>query len=145
MESPTTVKSGAISPNVIRHLRKVEKEMEIIDIWCEIKLPETRDSAEPQLLRAHPSLDKFGGFFDWVDAKFDFFDEPPDESDDDDSHSADEIYVAPAKLLAFYVDGEGVECAIVHPVAWSGGNETALVNTRSVSYQHLTLPTTDRL
>ena len=45
--------------------------MEVFDIWCELKLPRTRDCTEPQLLQAHPSLDNFGGFFDWVDAKFD--------------------------------------------------------------------------
>jgi hypothetical protein len=41
--------------------------MEVIDIWCELKLPRT-DCTLPQLLQAHPNLDNFGGFFDWVDA-----------------------------------------------------------------------------
>jgi hypothetical protein len=97
-----------------------------INIWCEIKLAETRDSKEPQLLRAHPNLDKFGDFFDWVDAKFEVVGATSKDSDD-------EIYVAPAKLLAFYVDAVGDECAIVHSVEWTGGNETALGNTRLIS------------
>ena len=36
-ESPTTTNSGAISRNVLIHLQKVEKEMEVVDIWCELK------------------------------------------------------------------------------------------------------------
>ena len=36
-ESPTTTNSGAISWNVSIHLQKVEKEMEVVDIWCELK------------------------------------------------------------------------------------------------------------
>jgi hypothetical protein len=135
-ESPTTTNSGTISPNVIAHLRKVEKEMEVVDIWCEIKLPSTRDSTQPQLLRAHPMLDKFGGFFDWVDAKFDMVGDRLQDLDDD-SYSDDEKYVAPAKLLAFYEDANGEECVIVHSVEWTGGKETSLGNTRLISNYHL--------
>ena len=36
-EFPTTTNSGAISRNVLIHLQKIEKEMEIVDIWCELK------------------------------------------------------------------------------------------------------------
>ena len=36
-ESPTTTNSGAISRNVLIHLQKVEQEMEVVDIWCELK------------------------------------------------------------------------------------------------------------
>ena len=130
-ESPTTMKSGAISRNVIAHLRKVEREMEVVNIWCELKLPRSRYCSKPQLLRAHPNLDNFGGFFDWVDAKFDVVGGAHQNSDED-SDSADEVYVAPAKLLAFYVDAEGEECVIVHSVEWSDGKETALGNTRLI-------------
>jgi hypothetical protein len=75
-------------------------------------------------LRAHPKLDKFGGFFDWVDAKFDVMGVAQD--------SSDEMHMAPAKLLAFYVDANGEECAVVHSVEWTGGKETALGNTRLI-------------
>jgi hypothetical protein len=61
-ETPTTLMSCTISPNVITHLQKEDKDRQVFDIWCEIKLPKTRDSEQPQLLRAHPTLDKFGGF-----------------------------------------------------------------------------------
>jgi hypothetical protein len=110
---------------VIALLCKVEKEMEVIDIWCELKLPRTRDSSQSQLLRAHPNLDKFGGFFDWVDAEFKVVGGLSEDCDD-------EKHVAPAKLLAFYEDASGEECVIVHSVDWSGGKETALGNTRLV-------------
>ena len=33
----TTNTSGAISRNVLIHLQKVEKEMEVVDIWCKLK------------------------------------------------------------------------------------------------------------
>jgi hypothetical protein len=130
-ESPTSTKSGAISPNVIAHLRKVEKEMEVVNIWCELKVPRTRDCTKSQLLRAHPNLDNFGGFFDWVDAEFDVFG-GAEQALDEDSYSENEVYVAPAKLLAFYVDAGGEECVIVHSVEWSDGKETALGNTRLI-------------
>ena len=42
--------------------------MEVVDIWCELRLPRAQDSTEPQLLQA--SLANFGGFFDWLDANF---------------------------------------------------------------------------
>jgi hypothetical protein len=38
---------------------------------------------QPQLLHAHPNLDKFGGFFDWVDAKFDVVGEAHEDLDED--------------------------------------------------------------
>jgi hypothetical protein len=130
-ESPPTTKSGTICRNVLAHLQKVEKQMDVVCIWCEIKLPRTRDSAQPQLLRAHPNLDKFGSYFDWVDAKFDVvYDSPLDSEGESDRE--DEIHVAPAKLLVFYVDGNGEDCAIVHSVEWSDGTETALGNTRLI-------------
>jgi hypothetical protein len=130
-EGPTTTESGTIGRNVLAHLQKIEREMEVIEIWCEINLPRTRDSAQPQLLRAHPKLDKFGCYFDWVDAKFEV-DGVSDSESDNDSDSEDEIYVAPAKLLAFYEDVNGEDCAVVHSVEWSDGKETALGNTRLI-------------
>ncbi len=105
--------------------------MDIVCIWCEIKLPRTRESAQPQLLRAHPNLDKFGSYFDWMDAKFNVDGDYPLDSDKE-SEREDEIYVAPAKLLTFYVDGAGDDCAIVHSVEWLDGTETALGNTRLI-------------
>jgi len=51
--------------------KKVGKEMEVADIWCELRLPRAQDSTEPQLLQA--SLDNFGGLFDWLDANFEVF------------------------------------------------------------------------
>jgi hypothetical protein len=41
--------------------------------------------------------------------------------------------VAPAKLLAFYEDANGADCAIVHSVQWTGGRETEFGNTRLIS------------
>jgi hypothetical protein len=135
-ESPTNATSGTISPNVIAHIGKVEKEMDVVNIWCEVRLPSTRDSAQSQLLRAHPRLDKFGGYFDWVDAKFEIVAEHlPDE--DDDSQSTEEIPVALAKLLAFYDDINGKDCAIVHSVNWTNEKETSLGNTRLILNHHL--------
>jgi hypothetical protein len=134
-ESQTTKESGTISPNVLTHLDKVEKDMDVIDFWCQVKLPSTKDSATPQLLRAHPTLDKFGAFFDWVDTKFDVVGGQLNESDDD-SGSVDEINVAPAKLLAFYEDANGEDCAIVHSVEWTTKKETSLGNTRLITNHH---------
>ena len=124
-ESPTTSKTGTICPNVLSHLIKVERQMDVVDIWCQIQLPPRKENKQTQLLRAHPMLDKFGGFYDWVDARFDMVGDGLDESDDEDDSS-----VAPAKLLAFYVDLTGEESAIVHSVDWSTGKETSLGNTR---------------
>jgi hypothetical protein len=91
IESPTTAKTGTILVNVMSHLHKTEVEMQVIDMWCETKLPSARDSTQPQFLRAHPNLDKFGGFFDWVDAKFDVMGVAQD--------SSDEMHMAPAARL----------------------------------------------
>jgi hypothetical protein len=43
------------------------------------------------------------------------------------------LAMAPAKLLAFYEDSTGIECAIVHSVDWSTGKECELGNTRLVT------------
>jgi hypothetical protein len=132
-ESPTTRTTCTVSPNVITHLIKGDKTREVFDIWCEITLPKTKDNIKPQLLRAHPKRDKFGCFFDWVDARFEMTREQGKDSEDDETAASDELYVAPAKLLAFYEDMDGIDCAIVHSVQWSEGKETALGNTRLVS------------
>jgi hypothetical protein len=124
-----------MSGNVITLLRKREKRP-VVDIWGEVKLPRTKDGDEPQLLRAHPRLDNFGGFFDWVEARFDEVEEGHQDSEEDskedsglDSDDSDsrksQDHVAPAKLLAFYVDAEGEECVVVHLVEWTDGKETA--------------------
>ena len=129
-ESPCTGNSTTISANVLTALRKIEKDLDVIDIWCEVKLPRTKDVAAPQLLRAHPSLDKFGAFYDWVDADF----ELEVNSDDDSLFTCnDESNVAPSKLLAFYTDTEGEDVAIVHSVEWTQGRETSLGNTRLIT------------
>jgi hypothetical protein len=112
---------------VLNHLRNVEKEMDVVDSWCEMELRPTRDFAQLQLLRAHPNVDKFGCYFDWVDAKFDVVGDS-----DDDSSCEDIMHVAPTKLLAFSRDTNGEECAIVLSVEWSDGKETAFGNTHLI-------------
>ena len=131
-ESAPSERSGSISPNVLAHMQKVERHMDVVDIWCEIKLPPRKENKEYQLLRAHPMLDKFGGLFDWVDARFEMVTDGLQDSDDED-----EGFVAPSKLLAFYVDSSGDDCAVVHSVEWTVGDETALGNTRLVTNHHL--------
>jgi hypothetical protein len=112
-----------MSGNVMTLRRKREKRP-VVKIWGEVKLPRTKDSDERQLLRAHPRSDNFGGFFDWVEARFDVVGEghqdSEEDSDDSDSRKAQD-HVAPAKLLAFHADTEGEE--------WTGGKETAWGNT----------------
>lgn len=54
------------------------------------------------------------------------------QDSDEDSDFSDEVYVAPAKLLAFYIDAKGEESVIVHSVEWSHGKETTLGNTRLI-------------
>ena len=135
-ESATTKKSGTMSGNVMKLLRKQEKRA-AIDIWGEVKLPRTNDCDQPQLLRAHPSLDNFGGFYDWVEARFDVVREThhgSDECSEEDSDSSqEECHLAPAKLLAFYVNSDQEECVVVHSVEWTGGKETVLGNTRLIT------------
>jgi hypothetical protein len=107
---PTKEKSGLISMNVLSLFDKEELEQDVIEIWCEVTLPRTRDSVEPQVLRAHPKLDNFGAYYDWVDARFDML-------DDDASTSSDhETDVAPAKLLAFYVVNLSMAYLEYHPL-----------------------------
>jgi hypothetical protein len=139
-ESQPTHATGNIPPNVIAALRKEEKNMDIINIWCEVRLflPLSVSSDKPagQLLRAHGALDKFGAYFDWVDANFEVENSDAADSDhtsEDEEQGNDEGNVAPAKLLAFYEDSSGSECAIVHSVEWSTGKECQLGNTRLVT------------
>lgn len=98
------MKRGTISQNVLAHLQKLEKEKEIIDIWCELKLLSTIYCTKPQLLpAAHPNLDDFGDFFDRVDTKFNMVGGVHQDLDEDsDFDLADKVYVASAKLFAFY-------------------------------------------
>jgi hypothetical protein len=90
-ELVTTQHTGTIPPNVITALRKEEKDMDVIDIWCEVRLFLSGSIASEgkggQLLRAHGALDKFGGYFDWVDVSFEV--EPIDSESDSDA-SGDE-------------------------------------------------------
>ena len=124
-EFSPTKKSGSISGNVISTLRRLEKDMNVISIWCELTLhlacsDGSSGTSIKQKLRAHEAFDKFGSFFDWVDVAF-----------ETDNASEDECTApAPAKLLVFYEDSQGKECALVHSVEWTTGKETQLGNTR---------------
>jgi hypothetical protein len=139
-ESPITDEAGTkqVPSNVIKALRKEEKDMDIINIWGEVRLslPSVASLGESEwkYLRAHGALDNFGPYFDWVDAFFEVDgDSSGDTTSDDDQSQSEESYVAPAKLLAFYEDSNGHMCAIVHSVEWSTGKETELGNTRLVT------------
>ena len=120
-ETETSETTGVIPAQVLTKIALEEKNLKEIDIWCEMQI---KENGAFQYLRAHPHLDKFGPFYDWVAVEFDVED------------SAESL-VSPAKLLAFYSNEYDEECAIVHSANWSTGRETLLGNTRIVSNNYL--------
>jgi hypothetical protein len=129
------MQSGTIAEAVLALFDFLEKGegRDVIDIWCEVIIPRTRDSEEAQRLRANPRHDSFGPYYDWVDVEFDLGAGGDDAlSTSSSSSSEHETNVAPAKLLAFFVDKDGDECAVVSSVHWSVNNETSLGNTRLI-------------
>ena len=120
-ETETTETTGVIPAQVLTKIAFEEKRMQEINIWCEIQV---KENGEYQYLRAHPHLDKFGPFYDWVAVEFEVEDSA-------------ESMVSPAKLLAFYTNEWDEKCAIIHSANWSTGKETLLGNTRIVSNNYL--------
>jgi hypothetical protein len=100
-------------------MRKQESGMKVFDIWGQVTMPPISESGNPRRIRAHPRLDKFGPYYDWVDAKFEV----------EGSNKTEEV---PVKLLAFYKNESGVGCAMVHSAEWSKGTESSLGNTRLI-------------
>jgi hypothetical protein len=109
-----TVKSGLIDKIIISKIERDHSDLEEIDIWGEIYLTTSEGG---QLLRGHPTLDRYGEMFDWVAVTFDTAD-PTNKG-----------LVGPAKILAFYKDGDGVEHAVVHATNVTTGRETKAGNT----------------
>jgi hypothetical protein len=109
----------------MRTLSKIQQEqrdLEDIDIWGETCLTSlTSDGG--QLLRGHQVLDWFGESFDWVAVTFEMTD--PNG------------VMGPAKTLAFYQDGEGVDCAVVHATHFTTRRETKVGNTMLVQNSRL--------
>ena len=115
-ETEATEKTGLVDKRIISKIERDHDDLEDIDIWGEIYLT-TPTSEGGQLLRGHPTLDRYGEMFDWVAVTFDTTD------------PSNEGLVGPAKILAFYKDGDGVEHAVVHATNVTTGRETKAGNT----------------
>jgi len=127
-ETVATEKTGLVDERIISKIVRDHNDLTVIDIWGEIYLTTPTRDEGGQLLRAHPAFDRFGAMFDWVAATF----ETAESNDDSDGDSDDDGVVGPAKLLAFYKDGDGVERAVVHATNMTTGRETKASNTRLV-------------
>jgi hypothetical protein len=127
-ETLATEKTGLVDERIISKIIRDHNDLTVIDIWGEIYLTTPDRDEGGQLLRAHPAFDRFGAMFDWVAATF----ETAESNDDSDGDSDDDGVVGPAKLLAFYKDGDGVERAVVHATNMTTGRETKASNTRLV-------------
>jgi hypothetical protein len=123
-ETIATEKTGIVDSRIISKIQRDHDDLEDIDIWGEIYLS-TPTSAGGQLLRGHPTLDRYGAMFDWVAVTFDTAD------------PSDEGLVGPAKILAFYKDGHGVDRAVVHATHVTSGRETKAGNTRLIQNNRL--------
>jgi hypothetical protein len=119
-----TEKTGLVDIRILSKIQRDHGELEDIDIWGKIYLT-TPTSKGGQLLRAHPSFDRYGAMFDWVAITFDTTD--PDN----------EGLVGPAKILAFYKDGEGDDCTVVHATHVTSGRETRAGNTLLIQNNRL--------
>ena len=95
-ETLATKKTGLVDARIISKIQMDHNDLEDIDIWGEIYLSSPTGEGG-QLLRGHPTLDRYGEMFDWAAVTF----ETADPSNDG--------VVGPAKILAFYKDSEGVE------------------------------------
>jgi hypothetical protein len=123
-ETLATVRTGVVDMRIISKILKDHDDLEEIDIWGEIYLVSEMGEGG-QLLRGHPTYDRFGEMFDWAVVTFDTAD-PNNEG-----------LVGPAKLLAFYKDGEGEERAVIHATHVTTGNETSAGNTLLVQNNRL--------
>jgi hypothetical protein len=123
-ETVATEKTGLVDIRILSKIQKDHDDLEDIDIWGEIYLAAPTGEGG-QLLRGHPTLDWYGGMFDWVAVTF------------ETSDPSNEGVVGPAKILAFYKDAEGVERAVVHATHVTTGRETRAGNTLLVQNNRL--------
>jgi hypothetical protein len=129
-ETEATEETGLIDRRIISKIERDHNDLEEIDIWGEIFLTTPRSEGAGQLLRGHPTLDRYGEMFDWVAVTF-----------DTDDPSEDGI-VGPAKILAFFKDTHGVDRAVVHATKVTTGRETKAGN--SLLIQNVRLEFTQR-
>jgi hypothetical protein len=123
-----TKKSGLVDIRILSKIERDHNDLEDIDIWGEIYLT-TNTSEGGQLLRGHPTLDRYGEMFDWVAVTFDTTD------------LSNKGLVGPAKILAFYKDGEGVDRAVIHATHVTSGRETKAGNTLLIQNNRLEFST----
>ena len=115
VENLTSKKTGVVDKRIIDKIEREHPDLEDIDIWGEIYLANTSGGLG-QLLRGHPTFDRYGEMFDWAAVTFDTVD-------------SDEGLVGPAKLLAFYNDVDGVPHGVVHATNVTSKRETSVGNT----------------
>jgi hypothetical protein len=123
-ETVATEKTGLVDMRILSKIQKDHDDLEDIQLWGEIYLADPTGEGG-QLLRGHPTLDRYGAMFDWVAVTFDTAD------------PSDEGVVGPAKILAFYKDAEDVERAVVHATHVTTGRETRAGNTLLVQNNRL--------
>jgi hypothetical protein len=111
-ETKATEKTGLVDKRILSKIERDHNDLLDIDIWGEIYHP-----GSSQLLRGHPTFDRYGAMFDWVAVTF------------DTSDAGNDGLVGPAKVLAFFKDQEGVDCAVVHATNVTTGRETKAGNT----------------
>ena len=111
----TTKKTGAVDKRILDKIEREHPGLEDIDIWGEIYLTNASGGLG-QLLRGHPTFDRYGEMFDWAAVTFDTAD-------------SNEGLVGPAKLLAFYKDVEGVPHTVVHATNVTTNRETSVGNS----------------
>jgi hypothetical protein len=123
-ETVATEKTGLVDIRILSKIQRDHTGLEDIDIWGGIYLT-TPTSKGGQLLRGHPTLDWYGEMFDWVAVTF------------DTTKPSNEGLVGPAKILAFYKDGEGDDRAVVHATDVTSGRETTVGNTLLIQNNRL--------
>ena len=70
VEIVATEKTGLVDQRILSKIERDHDDLEIIDIWGEIYLANmTGDGG--QLLRGHPTFDRYGPIFDWAAITFD--------------------------------------------------------------------------
>ncbi len=115
-ETVATENTGLVDMIIHAKSQREHNDVEDIDRGGEIYLT-TPTSEGGQLLRAHPSFDRYGAMFDWVAITF------------DTTNPDNEGLVGPAKILAFYKDWEGDDRAVVHATHVTSSRETTVGNT----------------
>jgi hypothetical protein len=127
-ETVATEDTGLVDIRIISKIQRDHDDLEDIEIWGKIYLT-TATSEGGQLLRAHPTFDRYGAMFDWVAVTF------------DTSDPSNEGLVGPAKILAFYKDGEGADRAVIHATHVTSGRETTAGNTLLIQNNRLEFST----